>query len=762
MIVFKSGGFEHTNPSKTANASSQSMRTVTRPPVPNTAAPVNASPNDQEGLLGYIGRNLSKIPSTIYEQARTGLGLGGVINQFKLPENINPNRNNMADIFNVFASPEQANEEAYNILTKLGAKPETAKYMTEHRPEDWKAEMLIQELPWLGTGIIKSMGARSISPLIHYGLQTAASLGGGATVGQAASQLGAPLGLSEQMSSLGGLIGTAAGSIGAGQVAREYNMGPEVRQQAYKERQQQRKAENRNDYITQQANIHAASDKDIMSAATAREEAHKKAAIERENELGINNKTLVRKLEESEAVKNQVLTETERDLPEKVQDLLVKERTKKEAIPLERDAFNKNKKEKIENVDAKGRAYDQEMQTLHKKMIENKEHENLTGNAHGDGEQLLSVIDQAGSSESRLQSGMQPHDITAVANYMNPIADAARNENGISLQQAKFFYENGNDLLFDHGTTKISDSAKKVVRQVMHGKDGLKDFILKNGPEEHTKSWIDYNDSASRYAKLKEGRPEFRADLQEERAAIRKEKMEEHAQFTAQEEAKKAAAERKKVQDEYETTKRKAISKAETETERAKREHKNKTEDIEEQYKKSKTNAEEAENKAKQKAEAKRQEDLKIAEKAHNEAQEAIGKETFDDFINDIEKDDATQHKIINLINHGMSKFAASTLGLMFGFSKFGATGGVLLGATGALAAKVSHELKLTRKVLADHPHIYKEMMATVNKAKKQDAAHALIQFNKLGNKIEKYAQDYKDEPTEKTETIFKTGGFIR
>ena len=53
-------------------------------------------------------------------------------------------------------------------------------------------------------------------------------------------------------------------------------------------------------------------------------------------------------------------------------------------------------------------------------------------------------------------------------------------------------------------------------------------------------------------------------------------------------------------------------------------------------------------------------------------------------------------------------------------------------------------------------------MMATVNKAKKQDAAHALIQFNKLGNKIEKYAQDYKDEPTEKTETIFKTGGFIR
>lgn len=767
MIEFESGGFEGAKPVKS-----------TAIKLPNTAAPVNAPSDNQETGWGYIKRNAAKTPTLAYEQARTGMGLGGVLNQpGQLQEQLMPTRGmprKPFDAFSIFGTPEQANEEAHSILTKLGAKPETAKYMTEHRPEDWPAEMLIQELPWLGAGILKSVMSGSIEPLIHYGLQTAASLGGGYVAGESAKTAAQGTGLEPQLQELAGLAGTAAGAVGAGSVARKLNMGEHVRRQAYEENQKFKVSQEHQNYRQAQANIHTATDAEIMKIAQEREAAHKQAAEtreqaqgkaveERENALGANEKTLVRSLEETEAAKNQVLTEAERDLPPKVQQLIIEERTKKEAIPLEQDAFNKDKQQSIANVEERKEAYGQEQQTLNKLVQEKaQQHEKLAGNQVSDGAALEQVLDASLENQELLA----PADLTRFEKFVKTIGNKIQT-GGLTLKQAKAWYKKANTMLFSNHT---APEMKAALYDVLHKEGGLHDYITKTGSPEHTKAWTEMNDAYARGAILKKGRAEFIADQNAEIAAIRAEKFGEHAKFTAKEEAKEAIAERKKVQGEYETTKKKAVSKAETETERAKRKHKQETEDIEEQHAKAKTKANESEakaktkadeaaTKAKEKAETKRQEDLAAAEQSHNDAQEAIGKETYEDFMQDLEKDDATRHKILNMSEHGMSRWTAAALGMMFGSYKMGLKGGALLGAAGQLASKAARELRLTRRVLSEHPYIYKEMMATVKKSMKRDAAHALIQFNKLGNKIERYAGDYKEEQ-EPVGIEFEAGGY--
>lgn len=795
MIEFESGGFEGAKPAKSS---------ANRLPTQSIVAPVNAPADAQENLWGYAKRNASKIPALIYEQIRTGLGLGDVIHKFEPPEQqIQGMRRKPTSIFDVFASPEQANEEAYSILTKFGAKPETAKYMTEHRPEDWPTEMFVQELPWLASGLWAAKKAGSIAPLLHYGLQTGAALGGGYGLGEAAKQLGQPLGLGEQMAALGGLAGTTIGGAGAGAAARKYNMGEEYRRKAFEEAQQQRKALARTTFITKQADIHTATDAEIMKIAQERETAHKqatetrqeahgqaaeqrenaqtKAGENREDALYANEQTLVKNLEETEATKNQVLTEAERDLPQEVQRLIIEERTKKQAIPGTVDAHNKDKAARIDNVNERIDAYGNEQQKLHQIVEENaKKQDALPGTEVGNGTQLTKNAVEAVKKENL--ELLEPKDANKVKRFARAIVEKVNSKKGLTVKQAKRWYKKANSIIFNPHADPV---LKGVLIDILHKEGGLHDYITQTGSPEHTKAWIEMNDAYSRGKILKAGRKDFIADQRAEIAAIRGERLDEMTKFNLQQEATEATAERKSTEKVYKDIKSKAESTATGKRGQAEREHKRETKRIEDAYKKaleraenaeatSKRRAQEAEAKAKNKAlvtetEAKetaqqnKQKTLNQAEEDHNIAQTAIGENTYEKFMNDLEKADRSEHNIINKIldfsTHGMSRYTTAALGLFFGGAKFGTAGGALLGAAGHLASTAAREIRMTRRVLIDHPNLYKEMMATVNKAKKWDAAHALVQFNRLGNKIERYAEDYKEE-AQPTGLEFEAGGY--
>jgi len=196
-----------------------------RNPIKSKSKPQYVPEAEEESLGGYALRNLAKVPTLAYEIGRTGLGLGnltnlaaretGLFNQKQANNEYKPGTpehylefkkssplNRPEELLRtVLPTTQQANKEARSIASNFTANPD---YYTQHRPEDYWAEIALTSLPFLARG-----AAHGASSLGRSALQQAGLLGGS----EIGSQLGEALGETIGKGELGATIGGIGGGI---------------------------------------------------------------------------------------------------------------------------------------------------------------------------------------------------------------------------------------------------------------------------------------------------------------------------------------------------------------------------------------------------------------------------------------------------------------------------------------------------------------------------------------------------------------------
>ncbi len=149
----------------------------------------------KEGPSDYIIRNIAKTPVLAYELARSGLGVGNIVEPL-LREGGAPKWAQKAARY-ILPTTQQANEEAQHVAPK---------FLTEHRPEDYWAELGLTELPFLGKAVAKGAVKGAVG-LAKYGAKALTRTAGskiGSSVGKA---VGKKVGFPETGAGLGALGG---------------------------------------------------------------------------------------------------------------------------------------------------------------------------------------------------------------------------------------------------------------------------------------------------------------------------------------------------------------------------------------------------------------------------------------------------------------------------------------------------------------------------------------------------------------------------
>jgi hypothetical protein len=172
--------------------------------ITNLDTNTSTQPTGEETWTDYGIRNLAKVPTQAYKLARSGLGVGNIAElgarKLGAPEAVKKG------LELVLPTTGQAEREAKAGYEKIVG-PEKAKYLTESRPEDWGAEFLITEAPFIaasgGLGSLKGLGKA---------LASSAGLLGGSIAGQKAGGLvGEYLGDEEVGEAIGGIAGGFGG-----------------------------------------------------------------------------------------------------------------------------------------------------------------------------------------------------------------------------------------------------------------------------------------------------------------------------------------------------------------------------------------------------------------------------------------------------------------------------------------------------------------------------------------------------------------------
>lgn len=191
--------------------------------------------NSKESWGGYAKRNIAKIPLSLYELGRSGLGTGDYLEYAerkhqgwkKNIEERDPLAGAIRDRTSLYPktpmmkqsmesvptlrkallpSMHEANQEAESIASVFTNDP---KYYSEHRPEDWPVEAGLQALPWIigggigaakaGTNIATGLGKAGLKQLglfggSHAGRAIGGSLGEAVGDREGGELLGAPIG----------------------------------------------------------------------------------------------------------------------------------------------------------------------------------------------------------------------------------------------------------------------------------------------------------------------------------------------------------------------------------------------------------------------------------------------------------------------------------------------------------------------------------------------------------------------------------------
>lgn len=148
----------------------------------------------------YATRNVAKIPALAYQTARSGLGVGDIINILAKRSPISiPGAETLRR--GLLPTMQEANQEISQVLPK---------YYTESRPEDFWPEFALTTIPLMGKNALTSLPG-----LAKGGLQALTILGGA----EAGKAIGGSIGEQFGDEELGQLVGGLGGGIGAHKLA---------------------------------------------------------------------------------------------------------------------------------------------------------------------------------------------------------------------------------------------------------------------------------------------------------------------------------------------------------------------------------------------------------------------------------------------------------------------------------------------------------------------------------------------------------------
>lgn len=152
-----------------------------------------------ESLLQFGARNIAQFPASIYETARSGFGIGNLLNMLSERANRSGEGYRQSAVENISsmlgANPEIINEQLASPhlfnMARRGILPTTQeanqelatflpKYMTEHRPEDYWTQFALTQAPLLAAG-----GAFKSLPALAKGIGETLGVLGGSELGSA-------------------------------------------------------------------------------------------------------------------------------------------------------------------------------------------------------------------------------------------------------------------------------------------------------------------------------------------------------------------------------------------------------------------------------------------------------------------------------------------------------------------------------------------------------------------------------------------------
>lgn len=404
-------------------------------------APTEQVPAAQEQTpesWGEYGlRNIAKLPALAWETGRSGFGIGdlakAVANSpiLNLPPELKV-LNALGARRVLMPSTEEAQQETAAALPR---------YMSEHRPEDYWAEMGITALPFLaGAGALKSVpaAARGTAELLGMlGISKAGQYGGG-EIGEALGDR--PLG--EEIGKWAGLFG--------GQKAVE-------KAGAYTQNIPSRYFPSK---ILEQ-------EKGIFESGKT--EKIGKLETKKATELG--------KLEESKTAE---LGEITKEHTQKIA-AAEKQRIKTElALPKEKSAFQAKKKDMINGLKNDIKTYDETYQKAKAERPGNyKKAKELEGNKSGEVDKIRKKINEI---QENISEGVSDADFNDITKNGLKKAEDAIVSGKLSLKSAKRLQKNFNAQIYHKQSPTFQIYMKDLV-------SSLNKFIEDVGGPEHSKYW---------------------------------------------------------------------------------------------------------------------------------------------------------------------------------------------------------------------------------------------------------------------------------
>jgi len=496
---------------------------------------VKKGPAPQESTGKFIGRNLSKAPALWYESARSGLGLGNILDmairqtepakqQYAEPTNqldaigqaVNKR---FGDVFSnlrsgasrILPSTQKANEEISHILPKS---------MTEHKPEDWLMELLINELPMAAMSGGFSGGLKGLG---KYSLGAGAMHAGGHFGGELGGAVGSELGNEE----VGRLLGGLAGGVGAGMLTHKIlpsQVLPGMQEESQRKSWEEQKKMSYEDFQAQLAKEHEdflnKQEYDIKYLENMTEQERADFRNEQSSEL-------------------KAIQEEHRQLVKELED---EHTSASQKLPQETEAFRKEKQARIKALQKRKSDYDKKIKE-HKAVVKEfgEKHSNFTGQEVGDASGILDTIDKI---RRELGEGITKADRDEIEEFIGQLQASIKGKY-MSLKTAKKFLKRKNERVFPSKTPKEFNTVREVSNTLKEELNRLSEplhqFISDTASPEHAEAFQKYNESTQAYKQMEMERPNFRRSVDEEIGHARADKFSETRKNALERQQKQAA-----------------------------------------------------------------------------------------------------------------------------------------------------------------------------------------------------------------------------
>jgi hypothetical protein len=137
----------------------------------------------------------------------------------------------------------------------------------------------------------------------------------------------------------------------------------------------------------------------------------------------------------------------------------------------------------------------------------------------------------------------------------------------------------------------------------------------------------------------------------------------------------------------------------------------------------------------------------------------AIGKNTYEQVQKELKGD--SWQRMLDMGDKIFSRSGYAALGTFASLLGLGHPTAALISGTATGLATIGKQAHYMRKVFKEHPEILKQFAKTIANRGAKDISKLAPRINKLGNEIEQYAQNYKEDiPEEKQGIEFEAGGY--